>query len=409
MKLVEFTGPSASGKSSIYAEMVEIGGFVENPAFPVEDAVKIIEGVRGKNSQLDDFIALLDYMTRATKADTDDANGRRMCGILRAFAKVILARLHKDPQWMVVDGGLIHRGQSVDQLVPKMPLRRYFELMPPPDMVFAVKCDKEILAERNQSRDDTDRSDDLDRALACHKLGMEVLKKRGALIVPVDTTTVKPDKAARMCLTRMGVMRKYEGERAVNYDADRSDQAKWHVEQQIIEAMLADLPEKSWVLDAPCGTGRFFDCYQRHNFIVRGLDISADMIAQATRKVKEPTKIIDGHAQFQFIQGDVRNTKLPDKSVDAAVACRITRWLIEKDGAEGVHAMLKEMQRVAKAKIIVTARVHHAKAPELSCTYEMINAGLDGWRIARDEPGGIGPADAPVVDETYRILCIEPT
>ena len=181
--------------------------------------------------------------------------------------------------------------------------------------------------------------------------------------------------------------RKYEGEVATGYDAKREQAPKWAAEQEIIENMLTGLPYGDWVLDAPCGTGRFFEFYQRHGLIVRGLDISDDMIAQATKKVK-PENV----NRFSFAKADIRKTGLKDKSVDASVMCRLTRWLSPED----CGLAFAELQRVTRKKIIFTARVRnhpHAR------TYEMIDSWLKGWNIHRDEAGA---------EEDYRIIELRP-
>ena len=181
---------------------------------------------------------------------------------------------------------------------------------------------------------------------------------------------------------------KYVGAVAQGYDAKRENSPKHTIEQKIIEDMLGGLADGSWILDAPCGTGRFFKFYQEHKHVVRALDLSHDMINQAGMKVEE-----ENSQRFYFAQGDVRDTNLEDKCVDASVMCRLTRWL----SPEGCVDAWRELQRVTRQKIIFTARVRnhpHAR------TYELIESALDGWKIARDETG---------VDLDYRIIELRPT
>jgi ubiquinone/menaquinone biosynthesis C-methylase UbiE len=392
VRIAEIAGPSGAGKSTIYSYLESYGGFVPNPQISGKEAADIVNQLQGADPRLDDFLALIDYMARMIEGG-DTRHKSRITAIIRAIAKIAIARSNPDdPRWMIVDGGLIHRGQSVDLLIPKMPLRRYFELMPTPDLVLSVRCRQDELIRRNRNRNDTDRSGDLDRAIACHDLGLQVLESRRVAILDVDSTTLEPDKAARICLHRLGIIRKYADKDAELYDERRTSSPKWKVEQHVIQDMLGGLSARSVILDAPIGTGRFLDFYQERGFIVRGLDISADMIAQAARKVKTPTAMIDGRAQFQFIHGDVRNTGLPNKSVDATVNCRVTRWLSIAD----CQAMLREMQRIAKSRIIWTARVaNHPFARPL----EIFTDVLDGWHITRNEAGA---------DPDYRIIMAEP-
>jgi ubiquinone/menaquinone biosynthesis C-methylase UbiE len=168
---------------------------------------------------------------------------------------------------------------------------------------------------------------------------------------------------------------KYHGAVAASYDAKRETSDKWICEQRIIESWLDELPEGSAVLDAPMGTGRFMEIAARKKFQLFGLDRQGDMLQQAVKKAKGL-----GY-DFKFKVGNVLETGLPDKSVDATVNCRITRWL---SPAECVR-MMKEMQRVSRRKIIITARVaNHAHAR----TVDLFEGSLsDDWVLSRNEAG----------------------
>lgn len=179
---------------------------------------------------------------------------------------------------------------------------------------------------------------------------------------------------------------KYYGAVAEGYDEKRDSDPKWILEQRIIEGMLMDMPQDTVVLDAPCGTGRFFDFYKSRGFIIVGLDKSEDMLRIAHSK-GEKNKQRGG-----LVHGDVRDTKLRDKSVDVAVNCRVTRWLSPED----CQTMIREMQRVSRKRIIFTARIANHKHAR---TVELFESALDGWHITRNEIG---------VDMDYRIIVCEP-
>jgi ubiquinone/menaquinone biosynthesis C-methylase UbiE len=181
---------------------------------------------------------------------------------------------------------------------------------------------------------------------------------------------------------------KYHGSIATGYDAKREQSPKWVIEQKIITGMLDDLPEGTVILDCPVGTGRFLPFYVEKGFHILGMDLSLDMLKQAEAKIAP----IAAKAVGELRQGDVRNTGLPDKSVDVAVNCRITRWLSPAD----CQTMLREMQRVARQRIIWTARV--ANHPHAR-TVELFEAALDGWAIVRNDAGA---------DLDYRILQARP-
>jgi len=181
---------------------------------------------------------------------------------------------------------------------------------------------------------------------------------------------------------------KYHGAIATGYDAKRESDAKWIIEQKIITRMLDDLPPETIIFDCPVGTGRFLPFYIEKGFHFIGMDQSRDMLVEAGKKVDA----LAAKAVGELHVGDVRNTGLNDKAVDVVVNCRITRWLSPSD----CQVMLKEMQRIARQRIIWTARV--ANHPHAR-TVELFEEALDGWAIVRNEPG---------VDLDYRIIQARP-
>ena len=184
--------------------------------------------------------------------------------------------------------------------------------------------------------------------------------------------------------------RKFTGAVAAEYDKKREQSPKWIIEQQIIEGMLSDLPKDTLVLDCPIGTGRFMQFYTDHGFIVLGMDISEAMLVEASKKVDKE------RARGEFRVGNILDTKLADKSVDVAVNVRVTRWLMGDHGPDGIRQMLAEMQRVARNRIVLTARVDHHK---FAVTLDLVQSALDGWAITQNVAG---------VDLDYRILMLEP-
>lgn len=183
---------------------------------------------------------------------------------------------------------------------------------------------------------------------------------------------------------------KYHGQVAGNYDAKRETSEKWIVEQRIIEGWLDELPDSSTVLDAPMGTGRFMEIAARKKFQLFGLDRQEDMLQQALKKAKSI-----GY-DFKFRIGNVLETGLPDKSVDCVTCIRLTRWMIEEHGPEGIQRLLRELQRVSRKRIILTARVAGHK---WAVTTDLIESALDGWRIERNVAG---------YELNYRVIQLSP-
>ena len=230
------------------------------------------------------------------------------------------------------------------------------------------------------------------------------------LLEYIDTPS--PARPPQQAPVNTGGAMKFHGEVAHGYDAKRENTAKWKVEQEIIEGWLSELSPGTRVLDAPVGSGRFLPHMVKQQLEFVGLDIQPDMLVQAALKVlpleaveawvaqcNQQDKIVPLRIKGMgaLMVGDVRKTGAPDKAVDVAINCRITRWMMGNFGPQGVVEMLREMQRVASKKIILTARVY---GHQFAVTEDLIKSALDGWKITRDAPG---------YELAYRILMLEPT
>lgn len=81
------------------------------------------------------------------------------------------------------------------------------------------------------------------------------------------------------------------------------------LEEEIVHALLSELPAVSSVLDAGCGTGRHTAYLAERGHDIVGIDSSPEMLALAAAKV--PT------ARFEL--AELERIPLPDSSMDAAV------------------------------------------------------------------------------------------
>ena len=196
---------------------------------------------------------------------------------------------------------------------------------------------------------------------------------------------LKKARAQGMPVAPVGTgARKYVGNMAgEGYRKKREGSEKWRVEQEIIEGLLDDMNPGMWVLDVPCGEGRFFEFYQHKGFIVRGVDISADQLAAAAKWIKA-----ENNLKFFLSRESILKLDLEDKCVDASVMCRMTRWL----EPEECQKAFKELQRVTRDRIIITARREgsHPRPVEL-----FLDAMEEDWSLADDIDG---------YEEAYRIL-----
>jgi ubiquinone/menaquinone biosynthesis C-methylase UbiE len=392
MRYVELTGPTGVGKSAIYNAMLKYGGFVKNPKPTLNEALDFLTSTTAVSIPgFQDFGSYLDYVFRVTSGPRKEI---RESGTLRALSKLAYCRLVKGDTPMIVDGGIIHRGWGIARLKPNMFHKRYYELLPLPDIMIDVVADTEVIKQRNRERGgDHDRSDQVEHSVEIAKLARRILESRGAKIIEVDMTHLDPDTAARKILSHIleRPQKASRGGRNFNEHAKKYEDRRttgdrnvmWTLEDKILRHVLAEFGESTTVLDAPCGTGRFFDFYREKGFQVIALDKEYAMVEQAQNAAS---------TFFTIRKGDVLNTGLADKSADVAVNFRITRWLSPQD----CQHMMREMQRVAKTMIVLTARIdNHPYARSV----ELFQSVLDGWELTQNHV---------VSDMDYRVLVFEP-
>ena len=73
----------------------------------------------------------------------------------------------------------------------------------------------------------------------------------------------------------------YLGSVGSEYEANRRD-GKWDAEQQAAQELIARMPRGAKVLDAPVGIGRLIPILAAQRLKIQGLDVSPDMLAEAT-------------------------------------------------------------------------------------------------------------------------------
>lgn len=222
------------------------------------------------------------------------------------------------------------------------------------------------------------------------------------LPTPSQTDTVAPLNGAD----------KYYGAVAAGYETKRKDDLKWQIEQTIIEGLLSELPEGAEVLDCPVGTGRFLNFYKDHGVNFTGIDKSCDMLIQSARKIMPEADIekwvqasnaadkvlplamrLPSGKHCKLVHGDVLTIHTGGKkSFDAAVMCRLTRWL----SPEECQTAIRNLTGMCRSRVIWTARV--ANHPHAR-TKELFEAALSGWKITRDIEGYV---------PDYRIMMAEP-
>ena len=168
------------------------------------------------------------------------------------------------------------------------------------------------------------------------------------------------------------------------YREKREGNPKWDSENAIVRDMLKDIFSGDWILDCPCGDGRFFQLYEEMGFVVHAFDQSPTMV--------EAARLNTTSKSIRVEEGNILNLGLENKSRDVAMMIRLTRWLSPEDCV----AALKELQRITRKRIIFTARVRNNPFAK---PYDLIGSALEGWDIVRD--------DAIAEDVDNRMICLE--
>ncbi len=99
--------------------------------------------------------------------------------------------------------------------------------------------------------------------------------------------------------------KKYDKSAAIKYEHKRKNAHKkttkttWEFEHNVVYKILHKYCPLM-IMDAPVGTGRFFDIYKKLGCKVTGIDISKDMLEQARRKDFDCTLIHGSLFDYEF-------------------------------------------------------------------------------------------------------------
>ena len=151
---------------------------------------------------------------------------------------------------------------------------------------------------------------------------------------------------------------KYQGEIAENYDEIRELKTNTSRDQEIIENILNQFKEGSFIGDIPAGTGRFLLPTISRNMNYLGLDISEDMLSVARQKYsnfKNSNNKIT--TKCNLIQGSAEKINIDDESLDWLLSVKFIKHLPNQ---EIVEKVLSEFHRVVRIGAIVQVKISNS-------------------------------------------------
>lgn len=178
--------------------------------------------------------------------------------------------------------------------------------------------------------------------------------------------------------------KKYHGRKAVTYDAVRTKQQRWTLENEAVERLLGIPNGVKSVVDVPVGTGRFLPLYRRLGIIdITGVDVSEEMLKLAKRKR------VGAHLHV----GDATALAEPDGqpyeygAFDVAVCVRFLDLIDEA----AMRRVMAELMRVARRAVVLTIRWGENYVPKVNTATHDRNAfkrliKRHGWGIEETVP-----------------------
>lgn len=129
--------------------------------------------------------------------------------------------------------------------------------------------------------------------------------------------------------------------------------SRYFKEEAIVASWLDDLPRGAFVLDVPCGTGRWIATIAGRGYRYVGADVSCSMLREA-HQLTDPPRVVG------FAGADAERLPFADNSFDCVILWRLFHHI--PDDATRCR-MLSEAARVSRSKVLLS--FHHP----LSITY----------------------------------------
>jgi len=119
------------------------------------------------------------------------------------------------------------------------------------------------------------------------------------------------------------------GVKASTYNNGREGDGKWELELEGVAHLLRNAQPKERLIDIACGTGRFFPIYANLGLEPVGVDVSAEMLAQAQAS----------YPSVPLIEMDLRKLGENPPASDHVVCMRLIEKMTENEACQAVGLM----------------------------------------------------------------------
>lgn len=111
-------------------------------------------------------------------------------------------------------------------------------------------------------------------------------------------------------------------------------------EQKVIEWWCSRLPASRWIVDVPCGMGRFSEIPFKHGHRLCSIDLLPEHALWTARRVM--------NGRGLTVQGSALSLPLKNDAMDAAMCIRLSHHL----DADGFRKLISELGRVARDVLV---------------------------------------------------------
>lgn len=180
MFTVEICGCTGTGKSSVVHELLKY------PNYKLLNKRKCKDWTGCTLTEQNKLA--LNYINTNFKQAKGERIKTRHLHTLRSFIQVIYGKTIKSNNIGIIDGGLMHRGTTLQLACPQVNIDEYYRLIPLAHLTIYLYDYPDVIIQRNKKRGgDHDRSKDVSRMLNIYDRALKIIDERSAYFCTLRT------------------------------------------------------------------------------------------------------------------------------------------------------------------------------------------------------------------------------